>query len=70
MPIYEYECDQCGQSFEKMVRFYETDRLPVCPNCSSQATHKKISLVNSLGGSGLGSTGSSGSSCASRGSFT
>ena len=19
MPIYEYECDQCGESFEKMV---------------------------------------------------
>ena len=70
MPIYEYECDQCGESFEKMVRFSEADLTPACPECASTATHKKISKVVSLGASSWGGASSSGSSCGSQGGFT
>jgi putative FmdB family regulatory protein len=70
MPIYEYECNQCGESFEKMVRFSEADQIPACPKCESKHTHKKISTVVSFGASGLGSISSSGSSCGSYGGFT
>ncbi len=32
MPIYEYECEQCGVRFEKMQRFTEP-ALKDCPEC-------------------------------------
>jgi putative FmdB family regulatory protein len=69
MPIYEYQCNECGVAFEKMVRFSEAERTPACPKCESQDTHKKISKVGSFGVSLSGSTSSSGSSCGSSGSF-
>jgi putative FmdB family regulatory protein len=71
MPLYEYICNECGEGFEKMVRFSEADRLPICPNCKSENTHKKISAVASFGSSfSGGSNVSSGGSCGSGGGFT
>jgi putative FmdB family regulatory protein len=35
MPVYEFDCYQCGEVFEKMVRFSEADLTPTCPNCNS-----------------------------------
>ena len=32
MPIYEYECEQCGVRFEKLQRMTE-DSLTDCPEC-------------------------------------
>jgi putative FmdB family regulatory protein len=70
MPIYEYQCNQCGEPFEKMVRFNEADQIPACPKCESKDTHKKISAVFSFGASSLGTFNSTGSSCGSQGGFT
>ena len=70
MPIYEYECKQCGTPFEKMVRFFDVDQIPACPKCASKDTRKKISAVVSFGTSGLGLAGSSTSGCGSSGAFT
>ena len=70
MPIYEYECDQCGESFEKIVRFSDADQIPTCPECASTSTHKKISKVVSIGGSDLGASSSYDSGCGSQGGFT
>ncbi len=70
MPIYEYECNQCGEPFEKMVRFSEADLKPACPKCESEDTHKKISAVFSFGLSGSGAAGSFDSGCGSSGGFT
>jgi putative FmdB family regulatory protein len=70
MPIYEYECSECGDSFEKMVRFYEADQAQICPACQSQNTKKKISVFASLGGANDRSAGSASSSCGSSGGFT
>jgi len=62
MPLYEYRCKSCGEEFEKMVRFSET-QSPICPTCSSQQTEKKLSLVATRGFSGGLSLGSASSSC-------
>lgn len=58
MPLYEYQCQDCGQPFEKMMRFSEMNQSPVCPTCGGENTKKQISLFASAG-----STSSSGGSC-------
>jgi putative FmdB family regulatory protein len=72
MPLYEYHCDDCGEDFDKMVRFSEADRKQPCPKCESEDTHKKITAAASFGS--FGSSGSfassSSSSCGSRGGFS
>ncbi len=69
MPLYEYECKECGEKFEKMVRFSEAGQNPACPACHSPDTHKKISSFASLGSS-LGGGSVSASSCGSSGGFS
>ena len=58
MPLYEFVCSNCGQHFEKMMRFSELDLAPECPHCHSRETHKQISTFASRitggGVSGLG----------------
>ena len=49
MPLYEYLCKTCGESFEKMVRLSESDHIPACPHCESSDTHKKITTFASHG---------------------
>lgn len=41
MPIYEYECKQCGNAFEVLVR---PDTVPACPACQSGELEKRLSL--------------------------
>ena len=60
MPLYEYVCSDCGQPFEKMMRFSEQDQQPACPTCGGQNTRKQISLF----ASNIGSSASSSGSCA------
>ncbi len=47
MPLYEYVCADCGQPFEKMMRFSEMNQQPNCPTCSGTNTKKQISLFAS-----------------------
>jgi putative FmdB family regulatory protein len=70
MPLYEYQCHNCGKQFEKMVRFSEIDLSQTCPDCQSQDTRKKISTIASLGKHLSGTGFSTGSSCAPRGGFS
>ena len=37
MPIYEYTCPQCGNIFEKWLKFSETTENAPCPKCGSPA---------------------------------
>jgi len=62
MPIYEYQCNQCCENFEKLV-FSST--VVDCPKCSSKDVRKKMS---SFGMSGVekpfaGSSSGCSSSC-------
>ncbi len=40
MPLYEYECRQCGNRFEALVM---GSRQPVCPRCGSKDLEKAVS---------------------------
>lgn len=70
MPLYEYQCQNCAENFEQIVRFSEADKLPVCPVCGSADTRKKISAAASLGGSSSANASPSGGSCGSGGGFS
>jgi putative FmdB family regulatory protein len=41
MPIYEYECRDCGSQFEALVR---NGSLPACPGCRGQQLDRLLSL--------------------------
>jgi putative FmdB family regulatory protein len=40
MPIYEYQCKECGEEFEALVR--KSD-VPSCPSCQSTALERQLS---------------------------
>jgi putative FmdB family regulatory protein len=67
MPLYEYCCQNCGQTFEQLVSFSQSERVFSCPNCASENTRKQISTVAAYGGAG---NDSSGGGCVPRGGFT
>lgn len=60
MPLYEYQCPDCEQTFDKLARFSEADKIPVCPNCGGNNSQKKISAGAVIGTSSSGSFSSSG----------
>jgi len=44
MPIYEFECEQCGSRFEELVA-PGTEHHP-CPSCRSGSTQRLLSTVS------------------------
>ncbi|MCP4189849.1 MAG: zinc ribbon domain-containing protein [Planctomycetaceae bacterium] len=46
MPIYEYACNDCPETFELLVR---GDEQPSCPKCESSRLEKQLSVPASLG---------------------
>lgn len=42
MPIYEFVCNECGNSFEKRVAFTATT-APACGSCSSDNVQRQLS---------------------------
>ena len=42
MPLYEYECDACGQRFEAIRKFSESD-LDVCSLCGKGPVRRLMS---------------------------
>ncbi|MCE5258032.1 MAG: zinc ribbon domain-containing protein [Chloroflexi bacterium] len=66
MPLYEYTCQECGEQFEKLVRFSSTDQPIVCPNCRSTKCTKSISLFGTSHTSGGASAGNT-AACAPSG---
>ncbi len=54
MPIYEYQCAECGQRFEAMRRMSERADAPACPGCGSEETKLGMSAASVAGGSGGG----------------
>jgi putative FmdB family regulatory protein len=58
MPIYEYQCMDCGSGFELLVGFSETKDHKTCPACESTNTTRLISVFASSGSSVSSSSGS------------
>ena len=42
MPIYEFECQACGNAFDELAR---TDELPPCPECGAAEPRRLLSQV-------------------------
>jgi putative FmdB family regulatory protein len=64
MPLYEFDCLDCGESFEKLVRSVSAINQVVCPTCGQPHVQKKLSMFAS-GGSKSGSTSVSSSAASS-----
>lgn len=44
MPLYEFECGQCGRSFDRVLTLSEVQNEKVtCPHCGSGKVRKLIS---------------------------
>ncbi|MBE2268040.1 MAG: zinc ribbon domain-containing protein [Anaerolinea sp.] len=44
MPLYEYDCPGCGQTFEKRVSMSQADAV-TCPNCGGKHPQRKLSRI-------------------------
>ncbi len=52
MPIYEYQCDDCGHELEALQKMSD-DALVDCPQCKQASLTKKVSAAGfRLAGSG------------------
>ncbi len=47
MPIFEFACQDCGHSFETLVR---SGTVPECPNCHSTDLVKQLSVFATAAG--------------------
>ncbi len=57
MPIYEYECCNCCECFERLV-FRSDEAEPVrCPKCESSNVHKMMSVCGFKSGGDKGGHG-------------
>jgi putative FmdB family regulatory protein len=55
MPIFEYECADCGGRFEKLVRRPEEESGLSCPQCGKPRVVKQLSTFSApAGGSSSG----------------
>lgn len=45
MPVYDWECQDCGNEYDELSRYDETGEYPgvICPKCKSA---KKIKLIS------------------------
>lgn len=51
MPLYEYQCDACGNRFEKIVQFSDPP-LETCPSCGGKVQKLFSSPAIQFKGSG------------------
>lgn len=68
MPLYDYQCKECGGVFELMVRFSEANQAQICPKCESKNTQRQLSIVASF--KVASSSSSNSSSCGTQGGYT
>jgi putative FmdB family regulatory protein len=65
MPIYEFDCHDCGDSFESLVLSFSKIDGVSCPDCMSNNITKKISTFAVKGDQGSNSMSSFDTSAAS-----
>jgi putative FmdB family regulatory protein len=47
MPVYEFECEECGRRFEELTP--SDTRSLACPECGSERTRRLLSPVSPAG---------------------
>lgn len=47
MPVYEFECEECGERFEELTS--SDTRSLKCPHCGSNRTRRLLSPVSPAG---------------------
>jgi len=75
MPIYEYQCRDCGKRFDALRTMSNADAPIACERCEGKNTTRKVSAafahsggrVVAGGGNGGGCGGCGGGSCGSCG---
>jgi putative FmdB family regulatory protein len=55
MPIYEYQCKDCGEKFDKLIRSMGSSEDVECPKCRSAKTARALSVF-AVGGEGAKSS--------------
>jgi putative FmdB family regulatory protein len=64
MPIYEFQCSECGHPFEELVFGASAITQVSCPQCESREVEKKIStFASKIAGGNNFSASSSAASC-------
>lgn len=49
MPLYDYACKECDETFEKTVKIAQMNEKQECPYCGSMDTEKFIGGAPALG---------------------
>jgi putative FmdB family regulatory protein len=61
MPIFEYKCQKCGETFESFSQRATVTKRPVCPTCGSKDAERLFSVFSGRGeesgGCGSSATG-------------
>ena len=66
MPIYEYQCAQCGEKFEARQSFGEDGSRLSCPKCEAPNPQKLLSTFSArISGAGASSSEDNGPTCSS-----
>jgi putative FmdB family regulatory protein len=60
MPIFEYQCEVCHTTFERLVFASSSGVAPACPQCHSVQTVKRFSTFSAQTGGGTGVPATSG----------
>ena len=51
MPIYEYKCEKCGQTFDHLERTL-SDAAKKCPKCGAASPVKQVATFSTRDGAG------------------
>ena len=44
MPVYQYECDKCGQRFDLRREIGEVNKEPKCTKCGAESVRRVYSV--------------------------
>jgi len=67
MPLFEFVCTGCGQSFEELVRSAATTAEVTCPRCGGREVKKKLSTFASKSTGGSSASFGSSATCSTGG---
>lgn len=68
MPLYEFQCAECQDDFEELVRSSTAVAEVKCPQCGSPRVRRKVSVFASkVSGGGSGYVAPAASSCSTGG---